>query len=155
MRDVKVQARLRELMAGFVMSPEEVLARFTEIARGDIRDIVDESGNLDMKRAIELQKTHLIKTIKSKSIITADEDGEGSDIFDTKVDIYDKQRALENLAKYHNLINRIVVEDWRSQALADIKAGRIQYQALADMFDTELALQLFHEAGIPVEVGED
>ena len=48
----------------------------------------------------------------------------------------------------------IEVEDWRSQAIADIREGHLTFQALADAFDDDLATQLFAEAGVSVSTGE-
>lgn len=45
------------------------------------------------------------------------------------------------------------IDDWRSQAIADIKAGRVQYQDLANAFDSDLATELFAAAGVPVQTG--
>jgi len=38
--------------------------------------------------------------------------------------------------------------DWRSKAIDDIKAGRIQFEDLASAFDTGLAEELFKLAGV-------
>lgn len=46
------------------------------------------------------------------------------------------------------------VDDWRSQAIADIRMGKISYEALASAFDTSLAAELFAAAGVPVSVGQ-
>lgn len=47
--------------------------------------------------------------------------------------------------------DRQKIEDWRTQAIADIRAGKIPYEALADAFDTDLATELFAAAGVPVQ----
>jgi hypothetical protein len=39
---------------------------------------------------------------------------------------------------------------WRDQAIADIKAGTITYDALREAFDDSLASALFASAGVPV-----
>lgn len=49
--------------------------------------------------------------------------------------------------------DHIKVDDWRSQAIADIKAGLVQYEPLAEAFDESLAAQLFREAGVPIPSG--
>lgn len=42
------------------------------------------------------------------------------------------------------------IKDWRSQAIEDIKAGTLTYNALAMAFDNSLAAELFREAGVLV-----
>lgn len=48
----------------------------------------------------------------------------------------------------------VKVDDWRSQAIADIRAGLITYPALAQAFDDTLATELFREAGVPIQISE-
>lgn len=43
---------------------------------------------------------------------------------------------------------RLAHDDWRSEAIALIKEGRLEYEALANEFDTSLAEELFRAAGI-------
>lgn len=100
--NVDIAAAIADECAAHIMTGNEVLARLSAIARGDV-------------------------------------DG---------VEVRDQLKALEMLAKYHNLINTVKIEDWRSQAIADIKAGRIQFQALAKAFDYDLATELFMLAGV-------
>lgn len=154
LKNAEVTAELERVYRENTMSALEVLHHLTEIARGDFADLVDYRGVPDMESAVAAGKSNLIKRVKQKTTLTAnDKDGNGSDIFETEVEAYDRLKALELLAKYHDLINKLRVEDWRSQAIADIKAGRIAYQALAEAFDESLAAQLFAAAGVNVSVG--
>lgn len=53
--------------------------------------------------------------------------------------------------------DRLKIEDWRSQAIADIRAGKItpeMFPDLVEAFDKATAEQLFAEAGIAVTVSE-
>lgn len=43
---------------------------------------------------------------------------------------------------------------WQDQAIADIRAGKIPYKALADAFDESLAAELFRKAGVPIPTGQ-
>lgn len=48
--------------------------------------------------------------------------------------------------------SEIKIEDWRTQAIADIKAGMLTYDAVAQAFDDDsLAAELFREAGVLVD----
>ena len=40
--------------------------------------------------------------------------------------------------------------NWQDEAIADIRAGAVTYEALAEAFDEDLATQLFTRAGVPV-----
>jgi len=47
-------------------------------------------------------------------------------------------------------VSRVQVDDWRSQAIEEIKAGKLDFEALARHFDEQLATELFRAAGVPV-----
>lgn len=145
LRKPEISSEIQKRLAEHTMSANEVLYHLTNLARADITEVLDDNGVLDLKKAKAAKKTGIIKRIKQKSITT-----EQSDIWETETESYDRLRALELLAKYHDLINRVKIEDWRTQAIADIKAGRIEYDVLAASFDADLATELFTLAGVPI-----
>lgn len=61
-------------------------------------------------------------------------------------------RIFERRAKLLGLDapTHVQIDDWRSQAIADIRAGKVTYEDLVNGFDTSIAAQLFAEAGIRV-----
>jgi phage terminase small subunit len=131
------------------LGADEVLYRLAAQARGDMGDFIDPATlTVSLKQARELGITHLIRKIKQTTITKDDEQ------FETfEFELYDAQKALALLGKYHKLFTDVVrVEAWQDRAIEDIKAGRIQYADLADAFDHDLATQLFQRAGVPVEI---
>lgn len=102
LRKPHIAAEIERRLSQF-MSADEVLFRLSEIARADIGDALDDSGNPDIQKARELRKTKHIKRVKQKAIVTADKDGQGSDIHETEIEMYDKLKALELLGKKHKL----------------------------------------------------
>lgn len=150
LKHVEIANAIRARMEADAMSTSEVLYHLAQIARGDFDDIADSNGTLDMTEARRVGKTNLIKRVKNKAIVT-----EQSDISETEVEMYDRLRALELIGKYLKLwTDKVEVEDWRSRAVEDIRAGRIDFQALAEAFDESLAAELFRTAGVAVEVRE-
>lgn len=148
LKNVNVAARVEQYLNDHAMGAAEVLYHLTEIARGDIGDVIDSDGAFDYERARAAGKTRLIKGITRRTVTT-----EASDVVEDALEMYDRLSALDKLARYHNLTNRVRVDDWRSQAIEDIRAGRIAYEALAEAFDDTLATQLFAAAGVAVQVG--
>ncbi len=73
------------------MPATEVLARIAEQARGTMDDFLDEAGDIDLKRARERGKLHLVK---SRAVT---KEGE-------RIELYSAQSALELLAKHHGLL---------------------------------------------------
>lgn len=102
LRKPHIAAEIDRKLSQF-MSADEVLYRLSEIARADIGDALDDSGNPDIGKARELRKTKHIKRVRQKSITTTDKDGAGSDINETEIEMYDKLKALELLGKKHKL----------------------------------------------------
>ena len=155
--NVDIQAEIRLRLAEHAMSAQEVLHHLTEIGRGDIGDFWTGSrlglphndyGETDRRRSM------LVK----KMVITERVDGDNATIIRTELELYDRLRALEALAKYHDLTNRVKHETWEDQAVADIRAGVIPVEAYPEMveqFGRDLATQLYARAGIAVEVGTD
>lgn len=83
-------------------------------------------------------------------------------LFQRNMKIQDYKAALAAQKEINNLIglypgkdHNINVNDWRSQAISDIKAGHIQYNELASLFDRDLATELFLLANVPVSVDSD
>ena len=107
-KNVNVRAIIEARMSEYAMSANEVLYQLTQIARGDIGDVTDAHGNLDMAKARELGMTGLIAEVTHKTISTED-----SDIYEGKVKLYSKMDALKTLAKYHGLLIDRLQVDWR------------------------------------------
>ena len=65
--------------------------------------------------------------------------------------VSDRLRALDMLAKYHNLTNTQKISTWEDEAIASIKDGKIDFDILAEVLEDEsLARRLFTQAGVPI-----
>lgn len=108
---VVVNGRLNEA----AMSANEVLARLSRIARGEVDDFLDEDGKFDLPKARRLKKTGLLKKLKnkrtSKRVDTMETGGEGNrETLETSLlyeevefEMYSAHEALRDLGKYHKL----------------------------------------------------
>lgn len=135
-----------------VMSANEVLYHLTEIARGDIGQMITRYGEPDLDSAEELGKTSLIQSIKTKTVVSSKDD---SETHYTEFKLYDRLRALDLLARFHDLTNKTRVQDWKSEAIELIREGKIDYHALKEVAvefgePESLADQLFKLAGVNV-----
>lgn len=146
-----IQAEIQRGFSAIKMTPEEILARLADQARGDIGDLIDESTmTVNWRKALEEGKTHLVKKVK-QTIITTDE--QQTEILE--LELYDAQRALVNLGRTYALFaDKLQVETWQDRAIEDIKRGVIIYDDLAREFDNELATELFTRAGVPIQIPE-
>lgn len=152
LRIPEIAAAIDARMAEHAMSANEILARLTDHARGDIGDIYDEStGAIDWQKARQMGRTSLIKKIEQTTVTTED-----SEIHTFKLELHDPQKAMQLLGKWRKIfIDRVQIDDWRSQAIEDIRAGTLPYKALVEAFDDTLAQELFRLAGVSVMVDED
>jgi phage terminase small subunit len=146
LRNVNISHAIGESLQPGIMSANEVLFHLAEVARADIADVTDDDGSPDLAKARRLGKTRLIRKVSRRTTQNTSE---------TSLELHDKVRSLALLAKYHNLTNTLQVADWRSDAVSDIRAGRISFQALAAAFDVDLARELFAAAGVPLADDDD
>lgn len=134
------------------MSANEVLARYTAIARGDIADVVNSMGATDLDEAKRRGKSHLVKRYKVKVTNVTEFAGTENEvekqIIETEVEMYSALEALNALAKYHNLTNRVVLEDWHTELLALIKEGKAKYDDVVEEFGIDVAQELYESAGL-------
>lgn len=146
-----IRAEITRIRRENTISPEEILARLSEHGRADIADVTDAHGLLSMRKAQKNGKTGVIKSITHTSTTF-----KGVTTTTVKVELHDSQKALQMLGKYHKLfIDRVQVDDWRSQAIQDIKAGVLDYPTLQGLFDDDLAQELFRAAGVKVVVSDE
>lgn len=92
---VNIRAAVDAGMALYAMPAPEVLYRLTEQARATMDDFLDPAGDIDLHRAREQGKLHLIKTRATTK------EGE-------RIELYSAQEALALLGKYHKLFTEKV-----------------------------------------------
>lgn len=151
LRNQYILRALETRLNTFAMSPAEVLTRLTDIARGDVGDALNSSGAVDPTEARNRGKSHLIKRIKTKTITTDD-----NDIHETEIEMYDAQSALTTLLKFHGLlVDRVKVEDWRTDIIGLLKEGKVSPEQVRDELGDELAQELFNASEIRrIDAGE-
>lgn len=154
---LNIREAIDNYFADKVMSANEVLYHLTEVARGDIGDLITHYGEPDLETASELGKTNLIQSIKTKTIVSGKDD---SETHFTELKLYDRLRALDLLAKYHNLTNNSNVkieETWRTELLDAIREDAIDYETCKEVLvdfgqPASLADEFFRKVGKAVEV---
>jgi phage terminase small subunit len=91
-----VSGYLDDLIKSLKMSPDEVLIRLAEMARGVGSEYFDEDGNFNFLKAKDDDKMHLVHSVSRT-------DGEKSSSL--RVEIYDAETALINIARHHRLLS--------------------------------------------------
>lgn len=148
LRKPHISAEISRLLAEKTIQADEVLARLSEQATLDLSDFFDFDAKAimtqaNLQKAMERGKTHLIKSIKF----------DGKTGYPTHIEFHSAQNALIHLGKAYGLFtDRIQIDDWRSQAITDIRDGKLTYEAVAEAFDdSDLATELFALAGVPLD----
>jgi phage terminase small subunit len=99
LKNVEIAAAIQQGLTERAMPATEVLARIAEHARGTMDDFLDDAGDIDLTRARERGRLHLVK---SRSVT---KEGE-------RIELYDAQSALALLAKHHGLlVERVDLND--------------------------------------------
>ena len=96
---LKIKAAIEERMKPLKMAADDVISALAEMAQSSMEDFItidwDSGGNpkLDLAKATARGQMHLVKAISWK-------DGQIS-----RIELYDKQAALDKLARVHGLYN--------------------------------------------------
>jgi hypothetical protein len=88
------EERLKELR----MSTDEWYARVTEHARGDLGDLLDGAGAIDLAKARKGNHLRLVSEYQVEESTRRDEEGNPVPVVKTKVKLYSAQKALDMLA---------------------------------------------------------
>lgn len=155
-RNHKVLAYINAQLEQYAMAASEVITRLTDIARGDIADTLNPLGGIDPLEAKRRGKSHLIKRIKSKTTLIAGKgDDDGMEIHETEIEMHDSLKALDLLAKYYDLTNRIKIDDWRKDIIMLLRAGKVTPEQVTQELGVSIAQELFASIGLQVDVGSE
>lgn len=117
LRKPQIASVISERINEAAMSANEVMARLSAIARGDIEDVLDEDGRFDLEKARRAKKTGLLKKLKRKTTAKkvdarTEGDDEEAETIETSIvyeeidfEMYSAHEALRDLGKYHALFN--------------------------------------------------
>ena len=86
---------IKAAVAERAMGADEVLLRLADIARGSLDDCIDDTGAINIVKAKEAGKLHLVRRYSS------------SERFGDEVELYDKLKALELLGKNNGALGEL------------------------------------------------
>lgn len=103
LKSAKVQLEIKRRLGTNIADSTEVLERLTQHARGDLTDILDENGELNLKQARKRGTSKLLKKLKIKRRYEKDAEGNLQPVVEHEYEIHDPQAALEKLGRFHKL----------------------------------------------------
>ncbi len=156
LRKPKITRAIQDRLEAKAMPANEVLTQLTDISRNDMGDVLNSFGGIDIAEAMRRGKTNQIKRFKSKVTTITEKDGTEREIIETEIEMYDRQAALNTLAKYHSLlIDRVRQEDWRTDIIKLLQDGRITPEQVEQELGYDIARELTATVIIPsVNAGE-
>lgn len=99
-----VSEEIRRRVEELAMSADEVLIRLAAQARSSLDDFLDDSGKIDLLKARDNNKLHLLHRYSTATKVRGEE-----------VELYSSQKALELLGKAHGLFTDRVIQENRGQ----------------------------------------
>jgi len=103
-----INAEIQRKLAEKAMKPDDILREIADIARSDMGDFLDISSmswQIDLHKAKELGLTKLIKKVKQRTNITQHKDGDEEENTQVEIELADKLKALELLAKLNGMLS--------------------------------------------------
>lgn len=133
-----IQAEIRRIVDENAMTVDEALLRKADVARGDIGDLLDDNGLLDIRRAKLLKKTGLLRKIKQKTItsIGKSADDPDTEITEIEFEMYDAEAARRDILKMHGkFIDKVALQNPDGSNL-ELKINDKQYdRAISTLAD--------------------
>lgn len=96
-----IKAAIQDKLDELQMTSDEAIKRVSDMARGDIGDLIDDNGLLDLRVARQKGMTKLIKKIKQKTVTRIGKTDSDDDIEITEIEfeMYDAKSALDTILK--------------------------------------------------------
>jgi phage terminase small subunit len=117
-----VEARLRH----YQMSAEEVLARLSAHARGDLSPFLDSSGAFDLTTDQAKANMFLVKKTKVRQRRGVGKNGNDEwEEIESEIELHDPQAALVHLGRYHKLFTDKIETNDATGLTDDQRAERI------------------------------
>lgn len=151
LRKLDIREEIDRRIKAAAMTADEALARLSDHATANVTEFI----NLDVDELKAHPKAHLLKKVK-RTIRT-----HGEYTTETiEFEVHDPQAALVHILKEQHLksgeaTERVTVHDWRVEAIDYIKAGKVDYRGLAERLGTDLASELFRQAGVAIAQSGD
>lgn len=102
--DIKSEIDAR--MQASHMSADEALRLTSDIARGDIGDLLNDAGYLDILKAKELGLTRLLRKVKQKTTVRIGrDDEEDTEITEIEFEMYSAHEAQRDILKIGGRLN--------------------------------------------------
>lgn len=104
-RHPEAKAAIQERYAAMRMETDEVISRQSDIARGDMDDFLDETGEISLERARERKVTHLIRSFARKKFPLKS----GEMAVEDTIQLYPADAAQRTMMKHLGLLTDVAL----------------------------------------------
>ena len=148
-----VRAEIDLRLKAMQMSADEVLARLSAHASGDISHFVNirRDGGFDFDLTKDDARAHLflVKKMKQTRRVIPRKDAEPTEEVTTEFELHDPQNALVQLGRYHKLfVDRTRNETWEDDVAALVRSGDVSIQDVQAEFGDEIAARIVARVGL-------
>jgi phage terminase small subunit len=105
----EIKSIIDERLRASLMGTDEALNRLADMARGDIGELIDNNGLLDIRQAREKGMTKLLRKIKQKTIThigKTETDGD-TEITEIEFEMYSAKDAIDTILKAGGKLNDV------------------------------------------------
>jgi len=130
LRKPEIKDAISRRLSETAMSPEEVIKRLGEHARGSVSSFLtqdDDSISIDLTTPQAKANLHLIKKITQRRIIRTKGDDEEIDDTTLSIELYPADGALNTLAKYHGLLTDYTGRNGEKDKLQIEHSGAVKH----------------------------
>lgn len=123
-----IRAVIEKRLDEKTMQTDEILARLTEHARGDMGDFLDIGSmgfSVDLNRAKEQGITRLIKKVKMRTTTTLSKEGVETETHDIEIELYDAHAALVDLGRHRKLFTDLVQHEGDIKVVVEYADGQV------------------------------
>lgn len=130
LRKPEIKDAISRRLSETAMSPEEVIKRLGEHARGSVSSFLtqdDDNISIDLTTPQAKANLHLVKKITQRRIIRTKGDDEEIDDTTLSIELYPADGALNTLAKYHGLLTDYTGRNGEKDKLQIEHSGAVKH----------------------------
>lgn len=126
LRKPHIKAVIERRLKAKALSADEVVARLSDFAMGNIALVADIKKQDDL---IDHPYSYLVKKIKTKTKTYTDINGNTETETEVDLEVHDPVRCLEDVGKFHALFtDKVEIRDWRKSLPEGVNPDTVQKQ---------------------------
>lgn len=141
-----IDQRLKEMQ----LTADEVLARLSAHARGDLSPFVDGDGRFDLSTNQAKESLFLVKKYRLRERHGSNDKNEDWEQTEIEIELHDPQAALVHIGRHHKLFTDRVssAPAWEEDLVDLVKGGKATLEDVAREFGPDIAARIAARLGV-------